>query len=88
MRTENDWRLLNQVEHLQGQSIDKTDAETLSLHLPALTECVFCWRKITVDPWDFWYLPIDHSCVICATCYNDFATHFHWQLLDGYDITW
>ena len=83
-----DWRLLNDVQHLSSQCIDPVDGEDIIEHLPKITKCQFCWDKIINDKKGRWYLPIDKSCCICEDCFNDFKIQFNWQLLDGWDIDW
>lgn len=85
-----DWRLLNDVWHLKGQSINPTDSEELHIHMPQLKHCAFCWceMKDTFPHHTRWYLPLDRSCCICEACFQDFKEMFDWKLLDGWDIEW
>lgn len=88
MISKDDWRLLNDVEHLYDCYINPTDGEELSKHLPNLKHCVFCYDLIQDNLNQYWYLPLDQSCCICEKCYNDFKEIFRWKLLDGWDIEW
>lgn len=83
-----DWRLLNEVQHLKNQEVDPVDGEDIIEHLPRLKYCQFCWDKVADDKNGFWYLPLDKSCCICENCFNDFRELFKWRLLDGWDIEW
>lgn len=83
-----DWRLLNDVQHLTNQEIDPIDREDIIKYLPNLKHCQFCWGKVVDGKKDFWYLPLDKSCCICGNCFNDFKKLFKWKLLDGWDIEW
>lgn len=82
-----DWRLLNDVKSLHSCALEPTDGEELIKHKTKLVKCVFCWDKVRGDS-QRWYLPLNKSCCICETCFQDFHEMFHWRLLDGWDIEW
>lgn len=84
----NDWRLMNEIEHLYNQEVDPTDGEELIEHLPNLKKCVFCLDMVEAEICQKWYLPLDQSCCICEKCFDDFKDMFRWRLLDGWDIDW
>lgn len=88
MIDKNDWRLLNDVQHLTNQEIDPVNGEDIIEHLSDLEKCRFCWDKANDNKKGFWYLPLDKSCCICENCFNDFKELFEWTLLDGCDIEW
>ena len=88
MVDKDDWRLLNDVQHLLNQKINPVDGEDLIEHLPSLEHCVFCRDKVIKNKKGFWYIPLDKSCCICENCFNDFRKLFKWHLLDGWDIEW
>lgn len=88
MIEKDDWRLLNDVEHLYNKEINTTDGEEIFQHMPELKKCIFCWKTVENTRHLFWYLPIDKSCCICEECYKDFKEIFHWKFLDGWDIEW
>lgn len=86
MISKDDWRLLNDVEHLYDCYINPTDGEELTNNLSNLKHCIFCYDLIQNNRHQWWYLPFDQSCCICESCYNDFNEMFRWKLLDGWDI--
>jgi len=88
MVEKDDWRLLNDVQHLLCQEIDPVDGEDIIEHLPHINKCQFCWDKVEDNKKGFWYVPLDKSCCICEECFNDFKEQFNWYLLDGWDIEW
>ena len=83
-----DWRLLNDVEHLKEMELTPTDGEDVANYAPDLKSCVFCFEKVVSDPHQRWFVPGDLSCCICEKCYNDFKDTFHWKKLDGWDLDW
>ena len=88
MGYEEDWRLLNETEHLRGRELNPTDGEELSLHAPRLKICAFCWDPVCNDPRQWWYITTDLSDCVCQRCFQDFRADFGWKLLDGWDIDW
>ena len=88
MIEKDDWRLLNDVEHLYNKEIVPTDGEEIFHHMLELKKCIFCLNPVENTRHSFWYLPINKSCCICEECYEDFKDMFHWKLLDGWDIEW
>lgn len=88
MIEKDDWRLLNDVEHLRNREINPTDGEEVTMHAPHLQSCVFCMERVQNNPRQWWYIPEDISCCICEECFNDFKEMFEWKLLDGWDIVW
>ena len=88
MVEKDDWRLLNDVEHLKSKYINPTDGEEISKHAPHLKSCSFCMEQVRNNPRNWWYVPEDISCCICEECFNDFKEIFEWKLLDGWDIVW
>ncbi len=88
MIEKDDWRLLNDVEYLQGVEINPTDGEEIYEHAPYLTKCQFCWEKVKNSRFQYWFITTDVSCCICDECFQDFKESFGWKLLDGWDIEW
>ena len=88
MIDKNDWRLLNDVDHLRGAYINPTDGEEILQNAKHLDHCVFCYDAVNNDRHQFWYVPENISCCICESCFKDFNEMFKWRLLDGYDIEW
>ena len=88
MIDKNDWRLLNDVNHLRGAYINPTDGEEICQNAKHLNHCVFCYDTVYNDRHQFWYVPESVSCCICESCFKDFNEMFKWKLLDGYDIEW
>ena len=43
MIDKNDWRLLNDVDHLRGTYINPTDGEEICQNAKHLDHCVFCY---------------------------------------------
>ena len=88
MIDKNDWRLLNDVDHLREAYINPTDGEEILQNAKHLDHCVFCYDTVNNDRHQFWYVPESVSCCICERCFKDFNEMFKWRLLDGYDIEW
>ena len=83
-----DWRLLNDVEHLKERELNPTDGEEIASCAPDLKSCIFCFGKVEGSPYQLWFVPGDFSCCICEKCYRDFRETFHWKMLDGWDLAW
>ena len=88
MVSEDDWRLLNDVEYLKSKYMNPTDGEEIIKHVPYLKKCIFCWDKVQDSPHQWWFIPEDMSCCVCEECYHDFKEAFKWKKLDGWDIDW
>lgn len=88
MIEKDDWRLQQDLEHLQGKYINGTDGEEIVSHTSYLTACIFCREQVEDNPHQWWYVPEDMSCCICEECYQDFKESFRWKELDGWDIDW
>lgn len=43
---QDDWRLLNDVEHLRGRYLNPTDGEDICKRAPHLKHCAFCWDQV------------------------------------------
>lgn len=83
-----DWRLLNDVEHLKEMELNPTDGEEIAGCAPDLKNCVFCFEKVEGSPYQLWFVPGDLSCCICEKCCSDFKDTFRWKKLDGWDLDW
>lgn len=88
MIEKNDWRLLNNVEQLNGKYVNPTDGKEIFIHALYLKRCAFCWEPVKNSPQQRWYIPDDVSCCICEECYQDFKDMLEWKQLDGWDIDW
>lgn len=88
MAEKDDWRLLNDVEHLKGKYLAPSDGEELARHAPWLKACAFCWEEARKRPRRRWYVPEDAGCCVCEDCFRDFREPFGWKPLDGWDIDW
>ncbi len=88
MIRKDDWRLLNDVEHLQGMAINPTDGEEICENAPYLTKCQFCLEPVENSRYQYWFVPENACSCICEECFNDFKDSFGWKLLDGWDIEW
>ena len=88
MNSQDDWRLLNDTEHLKNKALNPTDGEEITQYAEYLEMCIFCGEKVQDTPHQRWFIPEDLCCCFCEECYNDFRKAFKWQELDGYDIQW
>ena len=88
MAKQDDWRLLNEVQHLKKAEWNPTDGEELAKHAPHLHRCAFCLEQVQDSPYQRWLVLPDLSCCVCAACYGDFEELFEWKQLDGWDIAW
>jgi len=88
MISKDDWRLRNDVKHLEGMSVNPTDGEAITLHMEDNRECTFCWRKVSDNPHEHWYVTEDVGSCVCEDCFQDFKDMFCFRLLDGWDIEW
>lgn len=88
MFKKDDWRLLNNTEHLKKVSINPTNGEEICKNAPHLKHCEFCFEAVQDNPHQWWFVPIDLSCCICEECFHDFKEDFKWNHLDGWDIEW
>lgn len=88
MIEKDDWRLLNDVEHLKKAEINPTDGEEICKYAPKLKYCGFCLTPVQDNFHQWWFVTRDLSCCICEECYNDFKEIFGWKELDGWDIDW
>lgn len=86
MVEENDRRLLNDRDHLEGIYLNPTDGEEIERHAPDLRACIFCRQRGRGTPHQRWFVPEDISCCICEECCNDFKERFHWKKPDGWDL--
>lgn len=64
MVEKDDWRLLNNVEHLKSKYINPTDGEEISKHAPHLKSCSFCMEQVRNNPRDWWYVPEDMLMIV------------------------
>ena len=49
MIDKNDWRLLNDVDHLREAYINPTDGEEILQNAKHLDHCVFCYDRILIQ---------------------------------------
>jgi hypothetical protein len=81
MRTENDWRLTNQLSYFNGSKL------VWRRYVPHSTtwkhdHCEFCWATFMNDESpevliEGWCTPNEYRWV-CPTCFEDFADLFEW----------
>lgn len=88
MVKKDDWRLLNDVEHLKGKALNPTDGEDITKYAKHLKRCIFCLEEVKAISHQRWFIPEDLSCCVCEECYSDFRKTFNLKELDGYDIEW
>ncbi len=88
MLKKDDWRLLDDVEHLKKAALTPTDGEEISNHAPHLKRCKFCLEPVQNTCHQRWFVTLDLPYCICETCYKDFNEDFEWRKLDGWDIDW
>ncbi|QSX06714.1 hypothetical protein JYG23_04485 [Sedimentibacter sp. zth1] len=70
--SENDWRITNQKNYLQGVKLNKMVYE-----LEAHNHCAFCWDELKKG--DVAYATIDEYHWVCNNCYDDFVKEFQWK---------
>ena len=59
MIEKDDWRLLNDVEHLKNKAINPTDGEDITQYAKHLKKCMFCCEKVQDTPHQWWFIPKD-----------------------------
>lgn len=88
MIEKDDWRLLNDVKHLEGMGVNPIHGKEIKQNKGDKQECVFCWEKVLGNPFELWYITDNLETCICEECFYDFKDSFRFQLLDGWDIEW
>ena len=55
MIEKDDWRLLNDIEHLKNKCMNPTYGEEIVKYAPYLRKCMFCCNKVQDNPHPWWF---------------------------------
>jgi hypothetical protein len=84
---EDDWRLGNQADWLQGVEVRRTEYKQPSKEWDH-DHCEFCWAKFTEHPYSeeptlqVGYVAGQFNHWICEKCFGDFRERFQWRVID------